>query len=1120
MIIFAGKLIMMKKILFLLTIFCCGFTFSQNLLWEFQTTSPIIESQHSITLSDTDSQGNIYVAGRYGRSFFPSINGITFGNITKTTSSTEMLRAVVAKLDKNKNVIWVKEISSNYASTVTSVVVDKQDNVIVAGYTDGQDLKLNPNSNAIFNTGTLSSSSYIIKLDTAGNYVFGNIYNFVGNITCTIDQNNNIISTGNYANYAPLFVTDFNPDPTITYNLPAPDGIFIMKNTSAGAFVWARPLHAHNTPGINSVKVDKSNNIIILGNFEAYLKIDNNIFPAGNISSNRHFIAKFNNNGNFIWYQNLTSFSMYLNSSNSKIDVDNNNNIYTASTYYEPQTISFPNTTINAPNGGRTIIYKISSNGDLVWNSLVKEENSAYDFLSIKLNADNTINFFGRYSDNTITVVNGNNNTEEVVHKLDLGLNYSYLSRNADAYYLKFRNDGKLIFNKSDFSSFTYSQNIDYEGNIILAGYYDDYQDFNPDQDVKIIKYTNSDTNGLIQKFGKCYNGTPDGDKTQAFCSSANPTVQDLYPNTSYTTWHDSPISLNPLAPNTPLQNNVTYYASVQDESCPYNPKRLAVKVIINTSPSALSVSDFYFCTNVNQITLNQLNINNNQNIHFYNATGNLISNYSNIVAGAQYYVTQYNGLCESVKAPFKVFSIQGLTPTINPQQTFCKTNNPKISDIQITGQNIKWYDAAGNVLASTTALINGQTYYASQTINGCESDKTSIQVTVNETPKPTANTAQDFCASANPTLANLAVNGAALKFYDAAGNVLPLTTPLVHGTTYFVTQTFNNCESDKLGISVTLSNNNVPAHEYAETLCNSTTGNSMVVNLTSYQGNIITNPAGYIFTYTDTSGNVIPNPSNYTLNFGLNAIFVKVSTPDGCFKIVRLNLTLNPKPKLDLPEKIDFCKGKSIVLDAGSGYTTYAWNTGETTQTITVSTPGNYSVTVTNNFGCQNTDNTLVSYSILPEIVSVNISNNSATVILSATGNFEYSLDNSNWQDSNIFTNLNIGEYIIYVRTKEGCIIGQKPFSIFNIPNAFTPNGDGYNDKWKIAGLENYSGTEVNVYDRKGLPVFKEVINKKPLIWDGKLNGNQIPTGTYWYIIKVSDGRVYKGWLLIKNRD
>lgn len=1108
----------MRKLLFLFAILYYGFGFAQNHIWNFQTTSTIVESQHYITVSDTDSQGNIYVAGRYGKLASAGVYSISFGTITKTTSASELSRAVIAKLDKNKNVIWVKEISSDYGSGITSLVVDKQDDVILAGYTDGQNLRLNPNSNSVFNTGINEYSSYIVKLDATGNYIFGNIYNYVGNILCTVDQNNNIISTGSYVNYPPLANTDFNPDPSITYNLPAPNGIFIMKNNPDGSFVWARPLHAHNMPAINCVKVDKSNNIIILGSFEAYLKIDSNTFPANTNGTNRLFLAKFNTAGNFIWYQNLSYYGL-LYSSNSKIDIDNDNNIYTASTYYDAQTINFPNTIINAPFGGKTIIYKINSNGHLVWNSLIKGAD-AYDFLSIKLNPDNTINFFVRYMDNTIKVVNGNNNTEEKVKKLDLGLNYSYLSRNADTYYLKFRNDGKLIFNKSDFSSFSYSQNIDYEGNIILAGYYDDYQDFDPDQDIKIIKYTIGDINGSVQKFSKCYNGMPDGDKIQTFCSSASPTVADLSPNTSYTNWYNSPVAFSPLAANTPLQNNVTYYASVQDESCPYNPKRLAVQVIIKNSPPALSVNDFYFCSDVNQMTLNQLNINNNQNIHFYDATGNLVGNYANIIAGYQYYVTQYSSGCESVKVAFKVFSTQGITPVASSQQTFCATSLPEISDLQATGQNIRWYDAAGNLLTATTPLMNGQTYYASQTINGCESNKTAVQATVNETPKPAGNAAQDFCASASPTLASLAVAGNGIRFYNAAGTLLPLTTPLIHGVTYFATQTVTNCESEKLAIAVTFSTDNVPAHDHASVFCNTSTGSSMTVNLVSYQQDIIANPALYTFAYTDASGNPIGNPSAYSLPLGTTIIHVKVMTADGCFKVVRLNLTLHPKPNVELPEKIDFCDGKSITLDAGAGYSSYLWNTGATTQTISVSVPGTYSVTVTNSSGCQNTDTVQVSYTSLPEITAVNISNSTATVILSASGSFEYSLDNLVWQDSNVFTNLSIGEYIVYVRTKGGCIIGRKKFSIFDIPNAFTPNADGYNDHWNIQGLENYPGTEVNVYDRRGLPVFKEVMTKKPLSWNGKLNGSPLPTGNYWYTIKVSDGRMYTGWLLIKNRE
>ena len=466
------------------------------------------------------------------------------------------------------------------------------------------------------------------------------------------------------------------------------------------------------------------------------------------------------------------------------------------------------------------------------------------------------------------------------------------------------------------------------------------------------------------------------------------------------------------------------------------------------------------------------------------------------------------------------IISATVLPTTTNASQTFCATNQPTILDIQITGQNIKWYDTANNILPLTTPLVNGQTYFASQTINGCESAKISIQVIVNNTPKPTATLTQDFCASANSTLANLIVNGTSLIYYDAAGNILPITTALIHGQTYFVSQTLNNCESEKLGISVTLSQNNVPANNYRVSLCNSSTGNTMVVDLTSYQSNIIANPNNYTFTYTDQSGNPITNPSNYTLNIGSIIINVRVSTAEGCFKDVVLELNLNPKPIIILPEDFDFCRGKTVTLDAGSGFASYLWSTGDTTQTITVSTPGNYWVQVTNSFGCQNTDDIVLSYSVLGEIVAVNIANNSATVIMSLPGNYEYSLDNQNWQNSNIFSNLSLGEYKVYVRTKSGCIIGEKSFSIFNIPNMISPNGDGANDKWRIAGLENYSGTEILVYDRKGLIVFKQTISKKPFEWDGKYNSAPLATGNYWYTIKVSDGRVYNGWLLIKNRN
>lgn len=91
--------------------------------------------------------------------------------------------------------------------------------------------------------------------------------------------------------------------------------------------------------------------------------------------------------------------------------------------------------------------------------------------------------------------------------------------------------------------------------------------------------------------------------------------------------------------------------------------------------------------------------------------------------------------------------------------------------------------------------------------------------------------------------------------------------------------------------------NDNIPANDYTETLCNKTGNNTMDVNLLSYQGDIVANPNNYIFTYTDNSGNTISNPSSYVLNLGTTIINVKIATVDGCSKMITLTLILNSPP-------------------------------------------------------------------------------------------------------------------------------------------------------------------------------------------------------------------------------
>lgn len=84
-------------------------------------------------------------------------------------------------------------------------------------------------------------------------------------------------------------------------------------------------------------------------------------------------------------------------------------------------------------------------------------------------------------------------------------------------------------------------------------------------------------------------------------------------------------------------------------------------------------------------------------------------------------------------------------------------------------------------------------------------------------------------------------------------------------------------------------------------------------------------------------------------------------------------------------------------------------------------------------------------------------------------------------------------------------------------IPNLFTPNGDGANDKWVIRDLQKFPDNEVVIMNRWGDAVFK----KEPYddSFDGKLWGKDLPEGTYYYILKVKiegDVKAFDGPLTI----
>ncbi len=86
-------------------------------------------------------------------------------------------------------------------------------------------------------------------------------------------------------------------------------------------------------------------------------------------------------------------------------------------------------------------------------------------------------------------------------------------------------------------------------------------------------------------------------------------------------------------------------------------------------------------------------------------------------------------------------------------------------------------------------------------------------------------------------------------------------------------------------------------------------------------------------------------------------------------------------------------------------------------------------------------------------------------------------------------------------------------------IYTAFSPNGDNINDRWHIINSEKFPNMEVNIYDRSGQRVFSAVnYSQEEQWWDGTFKGKDLPTSSYYYVIRLNDGesKEYKGYVNI----
>ena len=239
------------------------------------------------------------------------------------------------------------------------------------------------------------------------------------------------------------------------------------------------------------------------------------------------------------------------------------------------------------------------------------------------------------------------------------------------------------------------------------------------------------------------------------------------------------------------------------------------------------------------------------------------------------------------------------------------------------------------------------------------------------------------------------------------------------------------------------------------------------------------------------------------------------------------INIQISTKSTTLFDTPINICPEATTLLDPGPGYTapgSIKWSTGQTSQTISVGV-GEYWVDLTNSLGCIYRQHVSVKAVSLPEITGIEIKGSTVTVTVTG-GNapYQYALDGTDYQFSNVFTNVHGGDHRINVISADNCSPVFIDFNVIEVHNVITPNGDGINDFLNLSGLMQKDNPMLQIFDRYGNSMFTGDKNNN-FSWDGKSAGKAVATGSYWYVLQWQESgseTVSKstGWVLVKSRE
>jgi gliding motility-associated-like protein len=250
-------------------------------------------------------------------------------------------------------------------------------------------------------------------------------------------------------------------------------------------------------------------------------------------------------------------------------------------------------------------------------------------------------------------------------------------------------------------------------------------------------------------------------------------------------------------------------------------------------------------------------------------------------------------------------------------------------------------------------------------------------------------------------------------------------------------------------------------------------------------------------------------------LNGGTHTVYIKDAAD--CEQIfvedMPLAVILNPTNEVSY-DCVNNAAANMVTVDAGydgdAAEIDYRLDGGqpEMSNIFTNLAPGNHTITVTHTNGCKAD----TSFEILAvEKLDITVIEEPGvwnTLIASAVGgggDYLYSIDGGSFSPENKFIIYKTGTYTITVMDKNGCTDSQEYYIEYVdvcLDNYFTPAGS-INTAWGPGCTNIYTNLTFSIFDRYGREIAKYHYGQK---WDGRYNGEELPSGDYWYVLKLND--------------